>query len=282
MYGYIYITRNIINGRLYIGKRKGEYCKNYYGSGKILKLAIKQYGKNNFANIMIDTAESETELDNKEKYYIALYKQIFGDLLYNLASGGEGGDTLKYKSPEERQEFVDKMTIINTQRARSEQSRKNIGQKIKQYYLNHPEAKEEHSKKIKAYWTPEKRKEHGDLIRARSKETKQKAADAHCKKCIFSLNGQYKEFNSVKDLMKFLQEEYNWHPDRRTFNKVMALCAKNVPYKCFHSKQSHLNGMIIYREKDKENVSTNRDECSGVGSEISTDSKNEANGKPLE
>lgn len=42
MYGYIYITTNLINGRMYIGKHKSEkYDSSYYGSGKILLYAIK-------------------------------------------------------------------------------------------------------------------------------------------------------------------------------------------------------------------------------------------------
>lgn len=49
---YIYITTNLLNGKKYIGKR---HClceisnDNYLGSGKVLKNAIRKYGKNNFA-----------------------------------------------------------------------------------------------------------------------------------------------------------------------------------------------------------------------------------------
>lgn len=282
MYGYIYVTKNLLNNRMYVGKRQGEYDASYYGSGKIITLAIEKYGIENFTNIIIDTAESLEELNLKEKYYINLYKETYGDLMYNIASGGDGGNTLLYKSPEERQEFVDKMTIINTQRARSEQSRKNIGKKIREYYLNHPDKRKAHAEKIKSVWTDEKRKEHGNLIRSRSKEIKQKCAEAHYKKCFFEFNGVQKEFCSVKELMLFLKEEYNWHPDRRTFNKIMEQGAKGIPYKAFHAKQSHMNGMVIYREKDKEDVSTSRDGCSGVELEISTSPKSEATGKPLE
>lgn len=43
-YGFIYITTNLINGKKYIGQKKG-YNDTYLGSGKILKLAIKKYGR---------------------------------------------------------------------------------------------------------------------------------------------------------------------------------------------------------------------------------------------
>ena len=45
MYGYIYVTTNLINGRKYIGQHaKPEFDESYYGSGTALKPAIKKYG----------------------------------------------------------------------------------------------------------------------------------------------------------------------------------------------------------------------------------------------
>lgn len=45
MYGYIYETTNLINGKKYIGKRvKPKFDGNYKGSGKVLKHAIEKYG----------------------------------------------------------------------------------------------------------------------------------------------------------------------------------------------------------------------------------------------
>ena len=47
-YGFIYITTNMVNGKRYIGQKK--FCdgwKTYLGSGKLLKEAIKKYGKEN-------------------------------------------------------------------------------------------------------------------------------------------------------------------------------------------------------------------------------------------
>lgn len=41
MYGYIYITRNLINKKIYIGKHKSEkYDSSYYGSGKLSLIHI--------------------------------------------------------------------------------------------------------------------------------------------------------------------------------------------------------------------------------------------------
>ena len=80
MFGYIYITKNLINNKVYVGKKeKNNYDKNYYGSGTIIKQAIKKYGKENFINKMIDTADTLEELNQKEQCYVKFYKEEYGD-----------------------------------------------------------------------------------------------------------------------------------------------------------------------------------------------------------
>lgn len=101
---YIYITTNLINQKKYIGKRK---CKcdidrdTYIGSGKILKSAIKKYGKENFVKDILEICENEEVCNEREKYWIAFYNAVHNDEFYNIASGGEGGDTYAGLSDEE-------------------------------------------------------------------------------------------------------------------------------------------------------------------------------------
>ena len=103
MYGYIYKITNLINGKIYIGKHKydiPELDLSYWGSGKILSKAYKKYGKDNFKRELIDIAESESDLNNKEIYWIDFYNVYLNeDLGYNLTRGGDGGDTLSKKDP---------------------------------------------------------------------------------------------------------------------------------------------------------------------------------------
>ena len=43
---YVYLVTNKLNGKKYIGSsRKDQIDENYYGSGKIIKDALKKYGK---------------------------------------------------------------------------------------------------------------------------------------------------------------------------------------------------------------------------------------------
>ena len=93
-YGYIYKTTNKINGKLYIGQKKGEFDETYLGSGIALQHAINKYGRNNFIVESLEYANTKVILNTFEKEYIKLYRSILGkDFLYNIANGGDGGFT---------------------------------------------------------------------------------------------------------------------------------------------------------------------------------------------
>lgn len=93
MYGYIYITENLINGKRYIGQKKSDKFlkEKYLGSGTLLLKAINKYGKENFKVEMLCECNSREELNEKEIYYIAKYNAQNDDNFYNLCPGGESG-----------------------------------------------------------------------------------------------------------------------------------------------------------------------------------------------
>jgi len=93
MYGYIYITTNLINGKKYIGQKKSEVFlhEKYLGSGKILKQAIEFYGRENFKVEMLCECQSKEELDEMEQYYIKFYYAQTSNRFYNICKGGEAG-----------------------------------------------------------------------------------------------------------------------------------------------------------------------------------------------
>ena len=72
----IYKTTNLINLKIYVGKDK-KNNPNYYGSGLLLRLAIKKYGKENFAKETIDICRNETELNIREIFWIKHYDCSF-------------------------------------------------------------------------------------------------------------------------------------------------------------------------------------------------------------
>lgn len=92
IFGYIYKTTNLINNKIYIGQHKSnEFDSNYYGSGKLISLTIKKYGKENFKVELIDTADNLNELTEKEYYYIKLYKSSIEYNNYNLLRDNDKG-----------------------------------------------------------------------------------------------------------------------------------------------------------------------------------------------
>ena len=93
MFGYIYKTTNLLNGKIYIGKKCSEEFEGnkYLGSGIALSGAVSKYGRENFKVELIDTAECLEELNEKEKHFIKLYNSRDEAVGYNIAPGGDGG-----------------------------------------------------------------------------------------------------------------------------------------------------------------------------------------------
>ena len=92
-YGYIYQVTNKINKKRYVGKRVASTFDNkYYGSGKLIKLAILRYGKESFDRKVLRWCYSKDRLEASEKEFIRKTNPE-----YNLTEGGTGGITLGFK-----------------------------------------------------------------------------------------------------------------------------------------------------------------------------------------
>ena len=89
----IYKTTNLVNDKIYIGQDKNNN-PTYLGSGKILHLAFQKHGIENFNKEIIEECESQEILNEREKYWINYYNSTDRKVGYNIAKGGNGGDTL--------------------------------------------------------------------------------------------------------------------------------------------------------------------------------------------
>lgn len=91
MYGIIYITTNNINGKKYIGQHRCSTrdFDGYYGSGTLLKDAIRIYGQQNFTRQTLDIANSQEELNDLQTTYIALFDAVNSPQFYNISKGGQ-------------------------------------------------------------------------------------------------------------------------------------------------------------------------------------------------
>lgn len=108
-FGYVYLVRNSVNGKVYIGKttqairtRWVQHCsvsKNRDRS--ILHNAIRKYGRDAFTVVELGRAFTENELNEMERRCIWSHDSTNRAVGYNLTAGGEGVTGYK-ASPETR------------------------------------------------------------------------------------------------------------------------------------------------------------------------------------
>lgn len=84
----IYKVTNLINDKIYIGQHKPKPKYDYYlGSGKLIRQAVKKYGKSNFTKEIIYRVSSPFLADFLEKMEIKKAKA--NGRCYNLMDGGQ-------------------------------------------------------------------------------------------------------------------------------------------------------------------------------------------------
>lgn len=96
--GYIYLLRNLINGKGYVGQHRGVSVENRWrahikaagkrGCGLYVHRAIRRYGVESFSAEVIWSCDVDA-LNEKEAYYIKKYNTFADDKSgYNLTRGG--------------------------------------------------------------------------------------------------------------------------------------------------------------------------------------------------
>ena len=114
MYGYVYETINLINGKKYIGKHvSNSFDSNYYGSGKNLIKAFNKYGKENFSIKILKECDSLEELNKEEIYYIKKFNAVKDKNYYNIALGGNGGNTWDGQTNENKVIISNKISLAH-------------------------------------------------------------------------------------------------------------------------------------------------------------------------
>lgn len=91
MHYIVYKTKNILNGKYYIGVHKtSDLDDGYLGSGQLLKKSIEKYGKSNFIRETLFEAFSYENAFIVEKEILKDHEEYFGNMCYNLNKGGKG------------------------------------------------------------------------------------------------------------------------------------------------------------------------------------------------
>ena len=114
----IYQITNKINGHRYIGQHMYEDETNpmgkYKGSGKILHLAYKKYGIENFeTEILYKRIRDKSTIDAMEIWAIEKYKPE-----YNITKGGNGGNIIGQLNNEDYNKYLQKLSMNSSFRGK--------------------------------------------------------------------------------------------------------------------------------------------------------------------
>lgn len=112
MAGIIYIIRNLVDGKVYIGQTRRslkdrwfEHCRKPVSSNEgrmSIKKAIRTLGKENFSIEILETCDAK-DLNDREYYYIKLYNSNDPKVGYNGTCGGSSlGKPLKLNAEQQR------------------------------------------------------------------------------------------------------------------------------------------------------------------------------------
>lgn len=92
----IYKITNLKNNKIYIGQDT-KNNPNYFGSGDLIKRAVKKHGKENFKRDVLHICETREQLNYFEKFYINQLMSTNKDVGYNISFGGTDG-TMKNRT----------------------------------------------------------------------------------------------------------------------------------------------------------------------------------------
>jgi group I intron endonuclease len=119
---YIYLITELSTGKYYVGKREKDDLLKYFKSnvnaairGSNLKpylyRAIRKYGIYNFVIDVLATSDDKEQLSQLERLWIILLDARNPLKGYNIAFGGNGGDTGYYNVYKRTQEHKDAVRI---------------------------------------------------------------------------------------------------------------------------------------------------------------------------
>ena len=143
-YNYIYLIKNQINGKIYIGQHiTDDLNDGYMGSGKLLRRAFQKHGIENFTKEYLAFCDSKEMLNQLEKFYIRKYHSQDINIGYNMTSGGDGGATCPGRIPtaEERKKHSIAMkgrTLTEEHKQKIRESSKGKHYYLKQYHYRGP------------------------------------------------------------------------------------------------------------------------------------------------
>lgn len=118
----IYIIRNEINNKVYIGKSENLKQRikrhittlfNGTNRNKHLQAAFEKYGSENFDVSLLQILNKDDDINEREKYWINYFNATDKRFGYNKTKGGDGGNSyVDSMTEEEKKNHYEKMSKI--------------------------------------------------------------------------------------------------------------------------------------------------------------------------
>lgn len=266
---YIYKITNLINNKIYVGQTINSYnkSKDYMGSGRQIKQAIKKYGIENFKKEVITEGNYNKELLNElEKHYIRLYNSNNSKIGYNLASGGYSAHGYKHSAEQNQNKSIrqkghltseqTKQKISAAQKGRifSEETKRkmSISQKTKPLMKEETKRKISESSKYR-YSNPDNKKSNYQIwLEKYGKEEANKREQEKRLKTAASLAGkpkseEHKRKISIIHKGKHISEE---HKQKLSFAHTGKILSQETKQKMSNSKTGR-----VFSDESKQKMS---------------------------
>lgn len=137
-YGFIYKTTNLVNEKIYVGKRKylveAQSKEFYLGSGKLLYNAIQKYGVENFKREIIVCCKDLASINEQERYWIKYFDSRNLAIGYNLAEGGEFGEVTWDHLPDKEERLKSRNLKIKNALTGVPQTEERVAQKSSNWH----------------------------------------------------------------------------------------------------------------------------------------------------
>lgn len=238
-YGFVYITRNIINDKKYIGIHRKQKKDHYLGSGKAFKRALKKYGKENFEQKIVSFANSEDELIDLERQIISEHNAVNDDQYYNISHGGTNPILCG-----EENGFYGRTHTLNTRQKLSDIHKGKLIPEEQRIYL---------SGVMKDKWKDKEYREKIKFRKPRSKFTEEQKLEASKRAKGRKCSESVKKIISEKMIKKFKEPEYKEKFTRIQQNR------NNDGYKTEEFKQQARERMIQWNKSpEKKKLNTLR------------------------
>lgn len=234
IYGYIYLIRNRVNGKVYIGQTTKTVAERWHGhidqskhrARTYIHKAIRKYGKEAFDVVILHQALNQEDLDEMETRSIWSHDSMDPNVGYNLLAGGRGSSGRKW-TPEQRAKASEKQKARFKANPLTDEQRAEKSSILRKYQAEHPEWKDTLRNRLLEQWndTEYREAQKASMPRSRAQEMRAKATPAvWTEEMRASLSAKKKGVPCSTETKKKLSEYWSGKPGRPHTEEAKQKC----------------------------------------------------------